>query len=89
VERPESSYRSHTAVILCPISFSRETPTRFRKELVKSIESGGVIKKDMLNQTLINIGCSDKLLTEEEYQVLLKDVGEDRALSAKEMMELF
>jgi hypothetical protein len=70
-------------------SFSRETPTRFRKELVKSIESGGVIKKDTLNQTLINIGCSDKLLSEEEFQVLLKDVGEDRALSPSEMMQLF
>ena len=75
-------------------SFSRETPSRFRKELVKSIESAeGFIPKDSLNQVLMNIGRQDRLLTEEEYQVLCKAAngGDDTAvvLSASNMMKLF
>lgn len=70
-------------------SFSRETPSRFRKELVKSVEHDGVVEKDGLNQILINIGRQDRLLSDEEYQMLCKEAGDAGTLSTSNMMKLF
>ena len=71
-------------------SFSRETPSRFRKELVKSVEHDGVVEKDGLNQILINIGRQDRLLSDEEYQLLCKEAGDNTGtLSTSNMMKLF
>lgn len=70
-------------------SFSRETPTRFRKELVSAIECDGIVQKDSLNRILINIGRKDKILSDEEYQVLCREAGNSQALSATEAMKLF
>ena len=79
---------SHT-LFVCLCSFSRETPTRFRKELVKSIECQGVVEKDSLNQVLVNIGRQDRLLSDQEYQVLCQAAGDEAALSTSNMMKLF
>jgi hypothetical protein len=57
-------------------SFSRETPQRFKKEMVKAIQSNdGTVMVDSLNQILINIGRSDQLLSESEMHQLLVEAG--------------
>jgi hypothetical protein len=74
---------------LSPTSFSRETPTRFRKELVKSITTENIVAKDSLNRVLINIGRQDRMLSDEEYNILCKEAGDGEALSTKNMLKLF
>lgn len=71
----------------CPCSFSRETPTRFKKELVKSVvkPSQTGVPPDALNQLLINIGRSDDILSEKELFILTDG---QPTISAQEMMEL-
>ena len=73
----------------CRRSFSRETKTRFRKELVKSIAYDGVVQKDSLNRVLTNIGRKDRILTDEEFHTLCKEAGDGSALSTTSMMKLF
>uniref|UniRef100_A0A7S3L5P2 Calmodulin n=1 Tax=Amphora coffeiformis TaxID=265554 RepID=A0A7S3L5P2_9STRA len=68
--------------------FSRETPARFKKEIVNAVESEGVVEKDSLNEILINIGRKDRLLSEEEYQTLCKEAGDESILSVSNMMKL-
>ena len=71
-------------------SFSREIPSRFRKELVKSIAHDGIVEKESLNRILANIGRQDRLLTDEEYQLLCKEAGDaSGSLSTSNMMKLF
>lgn len=79
----------HFRHALSHYSYSRETPDRFRKDIVKSIESEeGVVKKDSLNQILINIGRKDQILSDDEFGVLCKEAGTKRTLPASEAMKL-
>jgi hypothetical protein len=58
--------------------YSRELPSRFRKEVVKALtkkDSSAVVEVDNLNLILSNIGRSDARLTEEELLILLQEVG--------------
>mmetsp|Transcript_30207 Transcript_30207/g.69686 ORF Transcript_30207/g.69686 Transcript_30207/m.69686 type:complete len:81 (-) Transcript_30207:141-383(-) len=79
-------------MFLLLISFSRETPHRFRKELFKAVpkESGDAIQVDTMNQILVNIGRPGDLLTEEEWNLLLKDAGssDNRSIPVEKMMQL-
>ena len=80
------------------LSFSRETPVRFRKELLKAVagQAGGIIdgqiQVDRLNDILINIGRPDQLLSEEEKNVLLQEAGPlcstTRCMSTATMIDL-
>mmetsp|Transcript_12788 Transcript_12788/g.35419 ORF Transcript_12788/g.35419 Transcript_12788/m.35419 type:complete len:125 (-) Transcript_12788:906-1280(-) len=76
--------------------FSRETPTRFRKEFVKAFptmsqEGGGnMMPADDLNGVLSRIGLSDSLLSKEELETLLSEAGtpQSRMLSVEKIMKL-
>mmetsp|Transcript_3654 Transcript_3654/g.5268 ORF Transcript_3654/g.5268 Transcript_3654/m.5268 type:complete len:124 (-) Transcript_3654:1855-2226(-) len=76
--------------------YSRETPHRFRKELVKAAEeknNPSMIKVDNLNRVLENIGHADDRLSEDELNDLLAaadaDVNEgDRLISFEKMLKL-
>ena len=72
-------------------SYSRETPSRFKKELLNAVKQpdADFIEVDSLNRILINIGRQDQLLSEEEIRSLLKEVGaKDRCLKTSQLLEL-
>jgi hypothetical protein len=71
-------------------SFSRETPQRFKKEMVAAAQStDGTVKVDYLNQILINIGRPDQLLSEAEMHQLLVEAGaKSRSIEMSAMMQL-
>mmetsp|Transcript_3625 Transcript_3625/g.4829 ORF Transcript_3625/g.4829 Transcript_3625/m.4829 type:complete len:124 (-) Transcript_3625:69-440(-) len=76
--------------------YSRETPQRFRKELVKAAEEKNypsMIKVDNLNRVLENIGHADDRLSEDELNDLLTAAdanvtGGDRLISFEKMLKL-
>jgi len=74
-------------------SFSRETPNRFRKELIKAAETDtcakGTVEVDSLNTILVNIGRPEEKLTEEELNAILREAGADnRAIPVDKMIQL-
>jgi hypothetical protein len=72
-------------------SFSRETPQRFKKEMVKAaLSNDGTVKVDKLNEILINIGRPDQILSEAEMRQLLHEGGanESRSIQAATMLQL-
>ena len=81
-------------------SFSRETPTRFKKELLKACRSksksnnnnNDVVVVDDLNQMLINIGRKKDCLSEDEMLTLLQEAPgaqtEARAIPTSTMLQL-
>jgi hypothetical protein len=72
-------------------SYSRETPSRFKKEILNAVKQPNVdvIQVDSLNRILVNIGRQDQLLTEEEIHGLLQEVGsKDRSLKTSQLLEL-
>lgn len=87
----EDNSKSHKlySFITC-YSFSDETPSRFKKHIVKAIAApNGVIELKSLNAVLENIGRSDAVLSKEEETLLLKEAGaKDGSLSVAKMMEL-
>lgn len=74
--------------------FSRELPSRFRKEMAKAIqgvESGGqsLVAVDNFNLVLGNIGRQDALLTERELSDLLVAAGAtSREIPVEQAMQL-
>jgi signal transduction histidine kinase len=80
--------------VLCTsYSFSRETPNRFRKELLKAAETEscpkGTVEVDSLNKILVNIGRPEEKLTEEELNAILREAGcTDRAIPVDKMIQL-
>jgi hypothetical protein len=56
-------------------SFSRETPTRFEKELAKALSPNGTVEVTQLNHFLVNIGRPDTLVSDAEFKNLLEEVG--------------
>ena len=70
-------------------SYSRETPSRFKKEMLTFVESNGLVEMESLNRVLVNIGHHDRLLSNEEYQTLVREAGDVGTLSASNMMKLF
>jgi hypothetical protein len=56
-------------------SFSRETPTRFKKELAKAISPNGTVEVTQLNHFLLNIGRPDTLVSDAEFKNLLEEAG--------------
>lgn len=76
-------------------SFSRETPNRFRKELLKAVEkegcTKGAVEVDALNAILVNIGRPEERLTEAELDAILAEAGvaaEDRVIPVDKMIQL-
>ena len=74
-------------------SYSRDTPTRFKKELIRAAQSDeGTIQIEELNQVLINIGKEEERLSEDEFDQLLKAAGEDakkgRCITTSQMWQL-
>lgn len=72
-------------------SFQRETPTRFKKELLKSVIRGNVIPIDGINKLLVNIGHKDDCLSRQEQDELLDEaVGhhDTRDVPVEKIMEL-
>lgn len=72
-------------------SYSRETPARFKKDLVKAISANGTVEVDQLNHFLINIGHSDKLVSDDEFTTLLQEAGAtapSRCIKAADMLRL-
>ena len=50
----------------------------------------GVVEKDSLNQILVNIGRKDYMLSDEEYEMLCKEAGDDAGcLQTKSIIKLF
>uniref|UniRef100_A0A7S3DXQ4 Calmodulin n=1 Tax=Entomoneis paludosa TaxID=265537 RepID=A0A7S3DXQ4_9STRA len=71
--------------------FSRETPSRFRKEFVKAFPTQeGKMPADDLNNVLSQIGLKDSLLSKEEIDTLLTEAGtpKSRMLSVDQIMKL-
>jgi hypothetical protein len=74
-------------------SFSRETPSRFRKELIKAaVNAGhvqGAVEVDTLNQVLVNIGSSERL-SDEELNEILAAAGNkgERIIPVDKMLKL-
>mmetsp|Transcript_16748 Transcript_16748/g.48080 ORF Transcript_16748/g.48080 Transcript_16748/m.48080 type:complete len:120 (+) Transcript_16748:215-574(+) len=56
-------------------NFQRETPSRFKKELLKSVLPTGesVIPIDGINKLLVNIGHKDDCLSRQEQDELLDE----------------
>jgi hypothetical protein len=72
-------------------SFSRETPQRFKKEMIKAAQSNdGTLKVDSFNDILINIGRRDQILSEAEMCQLLDETGdaESRSIHPSDMLQL-
>lgn len=71
-----------------------ETPTRFKKDLFKAIvnKESDTVSVDHLNKLLVNIGRSDKCLTEDEIVSLLEEAHpgdtSNRSISTSDMMRL-
>lgn len=83
----------HSLFLSLFLSFSRETPRRFKQEILGSLATNGnVIKVENLNNFLHNIGRDDKLLSQEEMDALLEEAAGDakknRSISAAKMMQL-
>lgn len=57
--------------------FSRELPSRFRKEIAKVMQGGteNEVAVDNINIVLGNIGRQDAFLTEQELADLLREAG--------------
>lgn len=74
-------------------SFSRESPSRFRKEMLKVADEDGkgAIGVDSLNTILVNIGRAEERLSEDELNVILKEAGasqNDRAIPLDKLLQL-
>ena len=75
-------------------SFSRETPNRFRKELIKAAvnesHANGAVEVETLNKILINIGRPEERLSDEELNAILAEAGamDDRIISVDKMLQL-
>lgn len=82
--------------VLCSCSYSQETPTRFKKELVKAaqgkdLKNTSLVQVDSLNQILINIGRPEDRLSEDELKTLLNEAGcseDSRYIPVATMMQL-
>ena len=70
--------------------FSRELPSRFRKEIVKVIQGGdSFVTVDSFNVLLGNIGRHDAYLTETELSDLLLAAGsKSRKIPVEQAMQL-
>ncbi len=86
---------SHTWNSSLYFSFSRETRSRFRKELIKAAETEssctkGAVEVDALNTILVNIGRPQDRLTEKELSDILAEAGcvDDRAIPVDKMLQL-
>jgi hypothetical protein len=79
---------SYPSLLLC--SYSRETPTRFKKDLAKAISSNnGTVEVDQLNHFLVNIGHPEALVSNEEFKTLLTEAGvTSRYIKATDMLRL-
>jgi hypothetical protein len=71
-------------------SYSREIPTRFKKELLSPYAgSNGSVQVEQLNELLVNIGHSEVCLTAQEQIELLQATGcNGREITLTKMMEL-
>ena len=71
-------------------SFSREIPSRFKKELLQPyVGVDGAVEIESLNKLLRNIGHPNELLSADEQRVLLEEAGSsNRCITIKKMMEL-
>lgn len=58
-------------------SYSRETPSRFKKEIIKALADPitSTIEIDSLNQILVNIGRPQDKLSEADLSLLLAEAG--------------
>ncbi len=58
-------------------SYSRETPSRFKKEIIKALAdpTTSTIEIDSLNQILVNIGRPQDKLSEADLSLLLAEAG--------------
>ena len=64
---------SHHPRSLC--SYSRETPRRFKQEVLSPYIVGNAIDVEQLNRLLTNIGHSNDCLSVKEQNQLLQEVG--------------
>jgi hypothetical protein len=72
------------------LSFSRETPNRFKTELLSPyVGSNGAVEVEQLNKLLANIDRAEYRLSPEEQEMLLEAAGSsDRCIELKKMIEL-
>lgn len=58
-------------------NYSRETPSRFKKEIIKALAdpTTSTIEIDSLNQILVNIGRPQDKLSEADLSLLLAEAG--------------
>jgi Ca2+-binding EF-hand superfamily protein len=80
------------SIHLLSSSYSRESPSRFKKELIKALgsPSSSAIEIDSLNQMLINIGRPDERLSENDLDLLLKEAGvnDQRSIPVEKFVQL-
>mmetsp|Transcript_125713 Transcript_125713/g.177402 ORF Transcript_125713/g.177402 Transcript_125713/m.177402 type:complete len:117 (+) Transcript_125713:177-527(+) len=71
-------------------NFSREIPTRFKKQVLAPYVGGNdAVEVDQLNLLLKNIGHPQDCLSTEEQNELLREAGSsNRCITVKKMMEL-
>lgn len=86
-------FKSHTVFLYN--SFSRETPYRFRRELLKIVPTDheGRVVVDALNRILMNIGAQpEQLLSRSDLDAILKDAKtsnfERRTISINNILTL-
>ena len=82
-----------TDVLRSPVpfsSFSREIPSRFKKELLQPyVGTDGAVEIENLNKLMSNIGHPEGLLSSDEQRLLLEEAGSSNGcITVKKMMEL-
>ena len=79
-----------TRFALPPYSYSREIPSRFKKEvLLPYADPDGTVNIEDVNRLFKNIGHSGDCFSQQEQQELLAEAGsKDRSISVSKMMEL-
>jgi hypothetical protein len=84
-QHPHSAY-----LFLSSSSFSREIPTRFKKQILAPyVGSNGAVEIDQLNRLLMNIGHNEDCLSFDEQNELLKAAGcTSRSISVTKLSEL-
>ena len=78
-------------VIFVSRSFSDELPARFKKHVIKAVQSDGKeeIQIDSLNTILENIGRPDACLSVEDQELVLKEAGvSSRSIPVSKMWQM-
>ena len=80
---------SHIQFFCCHYSYTRELPSRFRKDIVRAAtldESNRIVIEGM-QQVLININMEHKV-SENDMKTIFREVGQDGEISVDKMLQI-